>query len=196
MAKIKASDKSGRKNVVAKKAAGLFRKKGYPNASMRELAELLNIEAPSLYNHFASKGDILEMICSKVAEGYIENIENVIGNMPSSAEKMEGLIRYHIRIMIAEFDEQYVASHEWKHLPPAAFRVYQQERKNYEKKLISIVESGIKKGEFIKTEPRVAVLTILSAVRGLEAWHRNKKNISASVLEENMTKLLLKGLTN
>ncbi|RYE27265.1 MAG: TetR/AcrR family transcriptional regulator, partial [Sphingobacteriaceae bacterium] len=108
MAKIKALDKNGRKGVIAEKAAYLFRKKGYPNASMRELAESLNIEAPSLYNHFSSKGEILEMICARVASGYVSNISDVMASAGPSAVQLENLIRYHIRIMISEFDEQYV----------------------------------------------------------------------------------------
>jgi hypothetical protein len=34
----------------------------------------------------------------------------------------------------------------------------------------------------------------MSAVRGIEFWHRTKKNISASELEENMILHLVKGL--
>ncbi|RYG50352.1 MAG: TetR/AcrR family transcriptional regulator, partial [Chitinophagaceae bacterium] len=193
-AKIKALDKNGRKGIIAKKAAHLFRKKGYPNASMRELAESLHIEAPSLYNHFTSKGEILEMICAGVALGYVKNINEIAGSTKSYALQLESLIRYHIRIMISEFDEQYVAGHEWKHLPPAAFKSYLEERKNYEKKMTSIIEAGIKRNEFVKVDAGVAVLTILSAVRGLEAWHRNKKSVSGTILENDMTKLLLNGL--
>jgi len=194
MAKIKAIDKKGRKEIIARKAASLFRKKGYPNSSMRELAESLNIEAPSLYNHFASKAEILELICAGVASGYIANIAEVSSGNKSSSIKLESLIRYHIRIMISHFDEQYVASHEWKHLPAPAFKSFLQERKNYEKKMVAIVESGIKRGEFSKVNSDVAVLTILSTVRGLEAWHRNKKSISEKDLEDDMTKMLLNGL--
>lgn len=194
MAKIKALDKNGRKVVIAKKAASLFRKKGYPNASMRELAESLNIEAPSLYNHFSSKGEILELICARVASGYVSNINDVTGRISSSALQLESLIRYHIRIMITEFDEQHVAGHEWKHLPPPAFKTFLQERKSYEKKMVKIIESGIKSGEFVKVNPGTAVLTILSAVRGVEAWHRNKKIVSEKELENDITKMLLNGL--
>ena len=38
------------------------------------------------------------------------------------------------------------------------------------------------------------VLTILSAVRGLEFWQRHKKNISAQVLEDTMVDHLLNGI--
>jgi hypothetical protein len=42
----------------------------------------------------------------------------------------------------------------------------------------------------------VAVLTMLSSVRGLEFWQRHKKNISTQVLEDDMVTHLLSGITN
>ena len=43
-------------------------------------------------------------------------------------------------------------------------------------------------------EPYVAVLTILSAISGIESWQRSRKNISEKDLEENMVKFLVEGL--
>jgi len=40
----------------------------------------------------------------------------------------------------------------------------------------------------------VAVLTILSAISGIESWHRSRKTITEEVLEENMVKFLVEGL--
>ena len=38
------------------------------------------------------------------------------------------------------------------------------------------------------------MLTLLSAVRGLEFFHRHKKNISTKVLQDDMVTHLLKGM--
>jgi hypothetical protein len=42
--------------------------------------------------------------------------------------------------------------------------------------------------------PYVAMLTILSSVRGLEFWHRSGKRISPSGIEESMVNHLINGL--
>jgi hypothetical protein len=59
---------------------------------------------------------------------------------------------------------------------------------------VSIVEEGIAKKEFKKLDPFVAVLTILSAVRGLEFWFRHRRNIREKELEDNMVIHLMNGL--
>ncbi|MEJ7626429.1 MAG: TetR/AcrR family transcriptional regulator [Ferruginibacter sp.] len=195
MAKIKASRNGTKKDVIAKKAAALFRKKGFAASSMRELGESLGIEAPSLYNHIGSKSEILQIICFKVANDFNIHLAQVENKGESALNKLGEIIRFHINIMIHSFDEVFVANHEWKQLQEPFLSNFLIQRKTYENSLISIVSEGIKKGDLKNVHPYVAVLTILSAVRGIESWHRNKKNISATELEKGMIIHLLKGLT-
>jgi hypothetical protein len=97
-------------------------------------------------------------------------------------------------MMLDEFDEVYVANHEWKHLPEPFLSNFLTLRRNYEKNLVALFEEGIKKRELKKINPYVAVLTLLSAVRGLEFWQRHKKNISTKILEDDMVTHLLTGI--
>ena len=121
----------------------------------------------------------------------LENIRNSNNNMVG---KIEAVIRFHIEMMLENFDEVYVANHEWKHLPQPFLGNFLTLRRNYEKNLIALFEEGIKKRELKKIKPYVAVLTLLSAVRGLEFWQRHKKNINTKTLEDDMVTHLLKGI--
>ena len=60
--------------------------------------------------------------------------------------------------------------------------------------MVQLVRDGIKKKELKNIHPHVAVLTILSAVRGLEFWQRHKKELAAEELENNIVNHLLNGL--
>jgi AcrR family transcriptional regulator len=194
MAKIKPGKNASKKDVITQKAAALFKTKGFSSASMRELAEAVGVEAPSLYNHIGSKSELLQGICFKVANAfalYLDTAENTAG----FATRLEQIIRFHIRMMLDHFDEVYVANHEWKHLKEPYLSNFLIQRRGYEKRLTSLLEEGIATKEFKQTNPYVAVLTILSAVRGLEFWQQHKKNISSQVLEDDMVNHLLKGLT-
>lgn len=194
MSKIKAGKHFSRKEVIIKKAAALFREKGFSAASMRELALAVGVEAPSLYNHIGSKGELLQAICFKVAGEFTAQLAAAESSTTGTAAKIDTIIRFHIRMMLEEFDEVYVANHEWKHLPGPILANFLQQRRSYEKKLVLLIEEGIKKKEFKNIDPYVAVLTLLSAVRGLEFWQRHKKNISTQTLEDDMVNHLLNGL--
>lgn len=194
MAKILTSNNGTKKEVIIQKAAQLFKAKGYTAVSMRELAEALGVEAPSLYNHIGSKGELLQAICFKVGEIFTEQIERIGTSSATVVAKIEAIIRFHIQMMLDNFDEVYVANHEWKHLQEPLLTDFLTIRRNYEKTLVALIETGIEKAEIKKINPYVVVLTILSAVRGLEIWQRNKKNISAVELEDDMVNHLLTGL--
>jgi TetR/AcrR family transcriptional regulator, cholesterol catabolism regulator len=195
MAKIKAGKSAGKKGIIIKKAALLFRLKGFNAASMRELAEAVGVEAPSLYNHIGSKSELLQAICFKVANEFTTQLNETENIKTGITNKIELIIRFHINMMLEEFDEVFVANHEWKHLQEPFLSNFLNQRRSYEKKLVTLIEEGVRKKELRNIDPYVAVLTLLSAVRGLEFWQRHKKNISIKILEDDMVTHLLKGIT-
>lgn len=194
MARIKASRNGTKKDAIITKAAALFRKKGFAATSMRELAETVGVEAPSLYNHIGSKSEILQVICFKVANEFNAHMIQVENSTGTALAKLEKLIRFHINMIIDEYDEVFVANHEWKQMEEPFLSNFLTQRKNYEGSMIVIITAGIKKKELKKLHPYVAVLTILSAVRGLESWQRHKNNVTPIQLENDMVDHLLNGL--
>lgn len=194
MARIKPTGNFSKQELILAKAALLFRKSGYTATSMRALAEELGIEAPSLYNHFSSKNEILQKICFNTADIFNNNINREIISKENCSLILENLIRFHVRKMLKDFDFVYVSDHEWRHLPSQLVTDYLNQRKIYEDKMVKIVEKGIAKGEFKKIYPYSAVLTILSAVRGLETWQKRKRRIFETDLENDIVNHLLYGL--
>ena len=194
MAKIQSKKNSTKKEIIIEKAARLFREKGFGAASMRDIAETVGVEAASLYNHIQSKSEILQAICFKVANEFISHLEEVERSNQSTLRKMETIIRFHIRMMLEQYEYVYISDHEWRHLPEPYLSNFLNQRRSYRKRLSDIIEEGIHKNEMKNIEPYVAVLTILSAISGIESWQRSRKSTSAETLETNMVKYLIEGL--
>ena len=194
MAKIKSGKNTTKKEAIIEQAAFLIKTKGYPAASMRELAIALGVEAPSLYNYIGSKSELLQTICFKVASEFSVNLDRVENSLEGTIANVESIIRFHIQRMLSRFNEVYVANHEWKHLKEPYFSEFLHFRRDYEKRLAILIEAGIEKKEIKNLHPYVTVLTILSAVRGLEFWHGHKKDITAQELENDMVNHLLHGI--
>lgn len=195
MAKIKTETNTTIKDIIIVNAAELFRKKGFAAASVRELADTLGIEAPSLYNHIGSKAELLQEICFSVAKDYTLHMEEVLSSDKNAAEKTADIIRFHVRKLSTDFDKVFVSEHEWKRLPEKFLEDFLAQRKLYEKNMIDIIKDGIEKKIFIKILPSIAVLAILSAVRGLELRQRHKNEFTIEQLEETMIQHLLHGIT-
>lgn len=192
MARIITTKNKTKKEVITAKASLLFRKKGFTGTSMRELADLIGVEASSLYNHIGSKNELLQNICFSVANDFTAHLQEVLLLSKPLHHRLELIIRFHIRIMLERYDEVYVANHEWKQLQEPYLSNFLHQRKTYESQLVSLVEQGVKEKVFSSIKPQVAVLTILSALRGLEYWH--SKNIDVKTLEQNMVQQLLHGI--
>ena len=194
MAKLKNKKSSPRKEVILSKAAWLFREKGYNATSMRDLAEEVGVEAASLYNHINSKSEILQEICFKVANRFMSHIEEVTQRDQPAIQKLDAILRFHIRNMLELYEEVYVSDREWKHLAEPYLFNFQNQRRVYRQRIASIIEEGIQKGEIKQIDAPTAVLIILHAVSGIESWHRSKKKISGEMLEENMILIMIEGL--
>ena len=194
MAKIKTETNGSIKDMILINAAELFRKKGFAAASVRELAETLGIEAPSLYNHIGSKAELLQEICFDVAKDYTLHMEEVLVSKKNAAQKTADIIRFHVRKLSTDFDKVFVSEHEWKRLPQKNLEEFLAQRKLYEKNMIDILKDGIEKKLFKNILPSIAVLAILSAVRGLELRQRHKNEFTIEELEETMIEHLLHGI--
>jgi len=195
MAKIKRNRNGTRKDVIIAKAAKLFREKGFSATSMRDLAEHVGVEAASLYNHISSKAEILQEICFKTANNFMSHIEEVDATPNKTAiEKIQAILRFHIKQMLDNYEEVYVSDREWKHLTDPYLSNMQTQRRAYRQRIASIIEEGIRKGEIKPIDAPTAVLIMLHAVSGIESWHRSKKKIAGEVLEDNMVQILVDGL--
>ncbi|MEI6185130.1 MAG: TetR/AcrR family transcriptional regulator [Bacteroidota bacterium] len=194
MGKIVTNKNLTRKEVIIEKAAELFKEKGYKASGMRELAEVLGVEAASLYNHIKSKSELLHLICFEVANRYNLVLDEIEHKKINSLAKIEEILRFHIHGMINHYQEVYVCDREWKYLEEPYLSNFQTQRRSYRKKIAAIIEQGIQKKEIKAIDAPTAVLIMLHAISGIESWHRSKQKIGAKELEENMIAILISGL--
>jgi len=195
MGRISNRKNGTRKEVITLAAARLFRERGFPSTGMRDLAGDVGVEAASLYNHISSKSELLQEICFRVANDFTAQLTAVeADDSLNFLEKLEAIVRFHINMWINRLDEVMVTNNESKYLEEPYHSTFLNERRVYVRRLEQIIEEGNRKGQIRKVQPYAVVLTLLSAVRGIEYWHRTKKNISAAELEESMIVHMVNGL--
>jgi AcrR family transcriptional regulator len=186
--------KASKKELIIRKASAMFREKGFPATSMRDLADVVGIEAASLYNHIQSKAEILQEIIYRTATDCNIHLDSLEEEKLTGIQKVESLIRFHAQMMLERFDDYAVMINEWIHLGEPYLTNFTIQRRNYVQKMESIIQEGIDNKEMKPVLPYVAMLTILSSVRGLEFWHRSGKKIDPKTIEDNMVAFLINGL--
>lgn len=176
-------------------ASLLFVEKGYNGTSMRDLAEALNIEAASLYNHIANKIDILFEIISEIETACVKHIKEVEVLQIPHIEKLKKIIAFHVNLMMKNYHKYYVSITEWLHLDSERQSDYVKVRRVYTQDIEKIIQNGIEAGEIKKVNTYLAVLTILSSITGLQYIHRYNRDLQSEEVEQEMIITLIDGLS-
>lgn len=108
--------KKSRKQQIEQKATILFQERGYAATSMRDLAQVLGIEAASLYSHIKSKEEILQKICFRMAKEFFKAWQEVELETTSFSSKMEKAMIAHVKVITKDTDASAVFFNEWRHL--------------------------------------------------------------------------------
>lgn len=194
----KSKPKKRKKEAIYEAAAQLFREKGYKAASMRDLAERVDLKVSSLYSHIGSKEELLQKICFDNAQLFIEGMNLVERQEISTIEKIKALIALHVDIAVENPSSVTVFNDEWKHLTSdgaaSNLSTFLRLRKEYENRFKEIINQGIKEGTLKKVNSNIALYTILTSVRWLHYWYKPARSIQPELLKEQIAGLLLNGL--
>lgn len=184
-----------RKEQVIRAAAALFREKGYVAASMRDLAQKLGIEAASLYSHIKSKEEILHSLCFDMAAEFRKSLDAVEQLPAPASEKLRQGIIGHIEVMAKDLIASAVFMNEHRHLSQPFLRDFLLLRINYINRFKSIIEEGVRSGDFKDTiDKKLAVMTLFSSLNWMPQWYDPGSDINSSELGEQLADMLVNGL--
>lgn len=184
-----------RKEQVIRKAAELFREKGYAASSMRDLAQKLGIEAASLYSHIKSKEEILQSLCFDMAAEFRKSLDDVEKLNVNAGEKLSRGIIGHIQVMAKDLTASAVFMNEHRHLSQPYLREFLLLRINYINRFKIIIEDGVKAGEFKPSiDRKLAVMTLFSSLNWMPMWYDPSSAIDSGELGKQLADMLVNGL--
>ncbi|MEO1052444.1 MAG: TetR/AcrR family transcriptional regulator [Bacteroidota bacterium] len=183
-----------RKEQVIRKAAELFKEKGYAATSMRDLAQKLGIEAASLYSHIKSKEEILQSLCFGMADEFIQSLDNVEKEDISSSEKLRKGIIGHCQVIAKDLTASAVFLNEFRHLSQPHLRNFLILRINYINRFKKIIEEGMIRGEFRNLDKKLTVMTIFSSLNWMPNWYNPVGEIDQVELGHQLAEMLINGL--
>ncbi len=186
--------KGSKREEIINTAALLFRKRGYTATSVRDIAREMGMEASSLYNHIASKQEILNHLLLSIGQLFSEGMKDIKTSPLNSIQKLERLVDMHVRLTIEHTDAISLIPNEWIHLEAPAIKNFLVLRDEYEKEFTAIVSEAIDQSYVKEVNIELAVFSILSTLRWLYSWYSKNKSINPIELETEMRKCLIDGL--
>jgi AcrR family transcriptional regulator len=184
-----------RKEHIRFSAQKLFREKGYAATSMRDLAKEVGMEAPSLYNHFSSKNELLKEICFDIANQFYNAFDQAVEEEQTYIQKLSAAIKAHVQVIFNNIEATTVFFEEWIFLEGNDLTKFKKLRNGYQQKFHDLIEGGIKTGEMKDVDVRMATFTILSSLNATHELCKHNHKIDVEYLATNITQLLMNGIS-
>jgi TetR/AcrR family transcriptional regulator, cholesterol catabolism regulator len=185
-----------RKQQIEDAASTLFRERGYAATSVRDIAQVLNLQGGSLYAHVASKEDMLWAIVLRAADRFNLEVGPIASSQEPAGVKLKDMIRAHVGVVTTIQKDAAVFLHEWRFLSDERRLKIAARRDDYERLFRRVIADGVANGDFINVEPRLTATAILSALNGIATWYRPDGELSATDIADQHASLFLDGLAN
>jgi AcrR family transcriptional regulator len=171
----------GRRAEITAAAARFFAEHSYHTVGMREIAEAVGMRGASLYNHFASKEEVLYAIALGMTKGAAEENLPLLDAEGTPASRMAALLRAHIRHLAEHRVEHLVGLRELSALTPEHRAEITDHRRYYQRRVGDVVAAGVRSGEFAVDNPGRAAVAILDMVNGISWWLRSDHDVDQVV---------------
>jgi AcrR family transcriptional regulator len=191
------SGSSGAKTLKAIRGAGLrlIFEHGFEAMSLRQLASEVGIQAGSLYNHIATKQQLLVDLIREHMEDLISSLDARLEGVDDPVERLRTFVSYHVTTHMWRKQEVYISTFELRALEPANYARIIRLRRLYEERLNAILDLGVARGVFDLADTRVATFALLAMLTGVCTWYRPNGRLSKEAIVELHTNLALRGVT-
>ncbi|MFP7671757.1 TetR/AcrR family transcriptional regulator [Marivita sp. S0852] len=167
---------------VRETALKLFAQHGYAAVSMRQIAKDVGVQAGALYNYTPDKQSLLFTLL----KGHMDDLLDARSRQHQSSDahaRLEAFTRFHIRFHLERPEAVFISYMELRNLTAENFEVIEGLRRQYERELETILQSGRTKGVFDVQDTKIATLAIIAMLTGVNTWYRSGGRLSQDQVE-------------
>jgi AcrR family transcriptional regulator len=183
-----------RRSEIHRAACRLFREKGFPGTSVREIAEVVGMLGGSLYAHMESKDELLWEIVNSAAERFFAALRPIAAENREIMQKLRKAIIAHVGVITSDLDAAAVYTFEWRHLPAEQRAAFTKQRDEYERLLRGLVDQAIHERLLSAPNAASATLFILSSLNWVSTWYRPDGPMSAEEVGGMLADFIFDGL--
>ena len=182
-----------RRLEILRRAAEVFREKGFQGAGMREIADGLGLAPGALYYYFPSKTDLLYACQAISLERLTEGARSIARQPLPADERLRRLVDHHLEVILDVLGGS--AAHlEFGALPPERRREIVKRRDAYERILRKVIREGAEDGTLRVVDEKTTAMALLGALNWTVVWWRPEGKRTATDLGSTYADLFLHGL--
>ena len=183
-----------RREVIAAAAAAVIARKGFANATMREIADAAGMHVPTMYQYVSSKDEMLEIVYNWTMARVRTDVALATVNCATAAEKLRATIT-----SLVEKGDRFrrdigVLNRELKSLSPEARARVLDDYHKLLAQIADLVQEGIASGEFRAVEPEITANFIEATCDIWPLRQFEVKKFGRTVFRDQVTELILRSL--
>jgi AcrR family transcriptional regulator len=179
-----------RESIVAA-AVDLFYHQGYGQTTLDQVAQRLDVTKPFIYSYFKSKNEILAEICSRAIKLAHESLNRASSKQGSAGERLKAISRDFMEAVLRHQPHAVIYSREEKELEQADRDSINRLRREFDHRLVALIEEGVGSGEFQVEDVRLTALSIGGIIGWSQVWFRPNGRLSIEEAAEGASKIVL-----
>lgn len=182
-----------KREAVLRVAASAFNRRGFANTSMDDVASVLGVSKPTLYQYFKSKQELL-FACHQVAMDNGEaGLALAAAHEGTGLEKLIIYLRRYMEGIFGDLGNCPVLT-DVDSLTPDDREQVVARRKRISAATKGLITLGVADGSIGPCDPKLASLFALGVVNWIPAWYRDTGPNTPEEIMESFAALLISGL--
>ena len=179
---------------ILEAAAQVFRQKGFHGASMKDIADAVNLQKASLYHHVTSKQEILLLILDRALELLHERICTITVQGISPEKKLQAMMREYLKILVENQDLAAVLLFEHRSLERKQHARHVPNRDKFEQLWKNVLAEGVKAKVFQCDDPALATRALLGVLNWTMTWYNPDGSLTVEQIADQYANMMLNGL--
>lgn len=167
-----------RREQMIKGAVQLFKQKGFPRTTTREIAKAAGFSIGTLYEYIRTKDDVLYLVCDSIYEHVKDRLEEVVCTKQGSVESLRVAITNYFKVMDELQEEVLIMYQEVRFLPKESLPYVLKKELQMVGMFEKILEQCVQNGTFSLTEKEIQLLAhnifIQGQMWGFRRWALQK----------------------
>jgi len=183
-----------RREAIVDTSAHVFARQGYHATGIVELCAANELGKGAFYHYIGSKEELLAAIHDRVMDEVMLGADRVAQAAGSPAAQLAMLGDELIDVIYRYPDHVWVFLHEFPALTGERAEQFRVRRREYERRVETVVQAGIDAGDFREVDPRLTTLAWLGMHNYTYLWLKVDGRLSARDVAKRFGELFIRGI--
>jgi TetR/AcrR family transcriptional regulator, cholesterol catabolism regulator len=183
-----------RREAIVDTSARLFASRGYHATGINELCQANELGKGALYHYIGSKEELLAAIHDRVMDQVMFGAERAAAAGGSASTQLALLGQELVDVIHRYPDHVWVFLHEFPALTGERAATFRERRRDYERQVESVLEAGVRSGEFRDLDPWLTARAWLGMHNYTYLWLKAGGHFSARDVAQPFAEIFLRGI--